>query len=173
MKTGSQGGREEGRKSLNRKKTNKNDPPSPPLLPVKKNSGDSISSESVTHVVDQLRALEDARKDGAIELPGGERLNVTNLAKPFWPKLKLTKGDLLRYYATVAPLLLPAVADRPLVMKRFPNGVDGPAFYQQRASRGETAVRRAHRDARSRARAELRAGRATADRRARSSRCST
>ena len=105
MKTGSQGG------------------------PVKKNS---VTSESLTHVVEQLQALEHARKDGAIELPGGERLNVTNLAKPFWPKLKLTKGDLLRYYATVAPMLLPAVADRPLVMKRFPNGVDGPAFYQQR-----------------------------------------
>ena len=43
------------------------------------------------------------------------------------------KGDLLRYYATVAPLILPVVADRPLVMKRFPNGVDDRvAFYQQR-----------------------------------------
>ena len=38
---------------------------------------------------------------------------------------KLTKGDLLRYYATVSPFILPAVDDRPLVMKRFPNGVDG------------------------------------------------
>ncbi len=83
-------------------------------------------------VIAQLRVLEDTRKDGAIELPDGSRLSVTNLAKPFWPKLKLTKGDLLRYYATVAPLVLPAVADRPLVMKRFPNGVDGMAFYQQR-----------------------------------------
>ncbi len=84
-------------------------------------------------VVDQLRALEDTRKDGTIELPGGTRIGVTNLAKPFWPKLKLTKGDLLRYYATVAPLILPVVADRPLVMKRFPNGVDDRvAFYQQR-----------------------------------------
>ena len=132
MKTGSQGGGEEGRKSSGKKKTGKGAPLSPPRLPVEKNSADSTTSESVTHVVDQLRALEDARKDGAIELPGGERLNVTNLAKPFWPKLKLTKGDLIRYYATVAPMLLPAVADRPLVMKRFPNGVDGPAFYQQR-----------------------------------------
>jgi bifunctional non-homologous end joining protein LigD len=44
----------------------------------------------------------------------------------------ITKGDLLRYYATVAPLILPVVDDRPLVMKRFPNGVDGPAFYQQK-----------------------------------------
>ena len=84
-------------------------------------------------VVDQLRALEDARKDGTIALPDGSRLGVTNLAKLFWPKLKLTKGDLLRYYATVAPLILPVVADRPLVMKRFPNGVDDRvAFYQQR-----------------------------------------
>jgi bifunctional non-homologous end joining protein LigD len=84
-------------------------------------------------VVEQLRALEDARRDGSVELPDGSRLGVTNLAKPFWPKLKLTKGDLLRYYATVAPLQLPAVEDRPLVMKRFPNGIDGMAFYQQRS----------------------------------------
>jgi bifunctional non-homologous end joining protein LigD len=83
-------------------------------------------------VVEQLRALEDARKDGTIQLPDGLRLGVTNLAKPFWPKLKLTKGDLLRYYARVAPFALLAVADRVLVMKRFPNGVDGPAFYQQK-----------------------------------------
>ncbi len=58
---------------------------------------------------------------------------ITNPAKPFWPALKLTKGDLFRYYATVAPYILPAVQDRPLVMKRFPNGVDGKAFYQQRS----------------------------------------
>ena len=83
--------------------------------------------------VAQLRALEDARKDGTLELPGGLRLPITNLAKPFWPKLKLTKGDLLRYYAEVASFILPAVADRPLVMKRFPNGIDGTAFYQQRS----------------------------------------
>ena len=51
----------------------------------------------------------------------------------FWPEPKFTKGDLLRYYARVAPLILPAVADRPLVMKRFPNGIDKPAFYQQRS----------------------------------------
>ena len=91
------------------------------------------SLSSMQPVVDQLQALEDARRDGAIALPDGSRMSVTNLAKLFWPKLKLTKGDLLRYYASVAPFLLPVVADRPLVMKRFPNGVDDPvAFYQQR-----------------------------------------
>jgi len=87
---------------------------------------------STREVVEQLRVLEDARKDGTIALPGGGRLGVTNLAKVFWPEQKLTKGDLLRYYATVAPFILPAVEDRPLVMKRFPNGVTGLAFYQQR-----------------------------------------
>ena len=87
-----------------------------------------------THgVVAQLRALEDARKDGAIDLPDGGRLSVTNLAKVFWPDLKLTKGDLLRYYATVAPLILPAVEDRPLVMKRYPDGVKRSAFYQHKS----------------------------------------
>ena len=86
-------------------------------------------------VVSQLRVLEDARRDGTIELPDGTRLGVTNLAKIFWPAAKLTKGDLLRYYADVAPLILPAVSDRPLVMKRFPNGVGGMAFYQQRSRR--------------------------------------
>jgi bifunctional non-homologous end joining protein LigD len=84
-------------------------------------------------LLDRLRALEDARRDGELTLPNGDRLKVTNLAKPFWPALKLTKGDLLRYYVEVSPYILPAVADRPLVMKRFPNGVGGKAFYQQRS----------------------------------------
>ena len=88
---------------------------------------------SVSSVIDQLRALEDARRDGTIELPGGARLGVTNLAKIFWPEPKLTKGDLLHYYAEVSPLILPVVEDRPLVMKRFPDGVGGMAFYQQRS----------------------------------------
>ncbi len=86
-----------------------------------------------TALVEQLRAIEDSRRDGVIDLPGGGSLGVGNLHKVFWPRRKLTKGDLLRYYAQVAPSILPVVADRPLVMKRFPNGVEGKAFYQQRA----------------------------------------
>jgi bifunctional non-homologous end joining protein LigD len=84
-------------------------------------------------VIDQLRALEDSRRDGEIALPNGDKVKVTNLAKLFWPALKITKGDLLRYYVEVSPYLLPCVEDRPLVMKRFPNGVGGKAFYQQRS----------------------------------------
>ena len=86
-----------------------------------------------TQLVDQLRDLEKSRRNGTVDLPDGDRLSVTNLHKIFWPKLKLTKGDLLRYYAQVAPCILPAVQDRPLVMKRFPNGIAGQPFYQHRA----------------------------------------
>lgn len=83
-------------------------------------------------IVEQLHEIEASKKDGVLQLEGGETLRVTNLAKVFWPKQKITKGDLLRYYAEVAPFILPAVEDRPMVMRRFPNGIAGPAFYQQR-----------------------------------------
>jgi bifunctional non-homologous end joining protein LigD len=81
----------------------------------------------------QLQDLEDRKRDGRLALPDGDWLDVTNLQKVFWPEPKFTKGDLLRYYARIAPLILPVVEDRPLVMKRFPNGVQGQSFYQHRA----------------------------------------
>ncbi|BCS34903.1 hypothetical protein TBR22_A41290 [Luteitalea sp. TBR-22] len=95
-------------------------------------SADRLSSLPATPLVEQLQALEDAGRDGTLALPEGP-LDVTNLRKVFWPASGLTKGDLLRYYVRIAPWLLPVIADRPLVMKRYPNGVLGKAFYQQRA----------------------------------------
>jgi len=91
-----------------------------------------------THVgiqalIDGLWALEQSRQPGAFRLAEGVTLEVSNLHKVFWPELGFTKGDLLRYCAAVSPALLPVVADRPLVMKRFPDGIDGEAFYQHRA----------------------------------------
>jgi bifunctional non-homologous end joining protein LigD len=92
-----------------------------------------------TSLTDQLLALEKTKKDGVVTLPDGERVKVTNLAKTFWPALKITKGELMRYYVEVADLILPCVKDRPLVMKRFPNGVEKAAFYQHKvAERGQT-----------------------------------
>jgi bifunctional non-homologous end joining protein LigD len=92
-------------------------------------------------IVAQLDAIEQGKGDGALVLPGGIRLSVTNLRKVFWPSQKFTKGDLLRYYATVASFILPAVADRPLVMKRFPNGIAGAPFYQHRVEHSPAGVR--------------------------------
>ena len=73
------------------------------------------------------------RGSGKLELPRGAVLELGNLGKPLWPALGLTKGDLFRYYLAVSPFLLPVVRDRPLVMKRFPDGIAGNTFYQQRA----------------------------------------
>ena len=64
---------------------------------------------------------------------GGKDVRLTNLRKPFWPELGLTKGDLLRYYASVAEVLLPHLRDRAMVMKRYPNGASGPFFFMKRA----------------------------------------
>jgi bifunctional non-homologous end joining protein LigD len=80
-------------------------------------------------VLSQLKSIE---KSGTLRLDTGT-LDVTNLQKVFYPDSGHTKGDLLRYYATVAKYILPAIADRPLVLKRFPNGIKGKAFYQQKA----------------------------------------
>lgn len=63
----------------------------------------------------------------------GREVHLTNLKKPFWPKLGLTKGDLLRYYLAVSKALLPHLANRAMVMKRYPNGADGKFFFQKRA----------------------------------------
>jgi bifunctional non-homologous end joining protein LigD len=92
-----------------------------------------LAAASLQPVIDQLNEIESGRGNGRIILPNGFPINVTNLRKVFWPQDRITKGELLRYYVRVAPALLPVVAERPLVMKRFPNGIEGQAFYQQRA----------------------------------------
>ena len=58
---------------------------------------------------------------------------LRNLDKVFWPEDGLTKGDLIDYYKTVAPAMLPYLDDRPLVLTRFPNGIHGKSFYQKDA----------------------------------------
>ena len=64
---------------------------------------------------------------------GGRDVRLTNLRKPFWPERGITKGDLLQYYATVAPVLVPHLTDRAMVMKRYPNGAAGECFFMKRA----------------------------------------
>ena len=58
---------------------------------------------------------------------GGRAVTLTHLRKIFWPELGLTKGDLLQFYVEVAPVLLPHLADRAMVMKRYPDGAAGPS----------------------------------------------
>ncbi len=63
----------------------------------------------------------------------GKDVRLTNLDKLFWPELGVTKGDLIQYYADVAPLLLPHVRGRAMVMKRYPHGAGGEFFFMKRA----------------------------------------
>ena len=91
------------------------------------------SKATVRNVLDQIDAIQESGGDGTLELPSGNRLAVSNLGKVFWPQLKLTKGDVFRHYVRVAPYILPALAGRPLVMKRYPNGASAKPFYQHRA----------------------------------------
>ncbi|MDN5327166.1 MAG: bifunctional non-ous end joining protein LigD [Moorella sp. (in: firmicutes)] len=60
----------------------------------------------------------------------GKQLKLTNLDKVFWPE-GLTKLDLIKYYIDMAPVILPYLQDRPLVLKRYPDGITGEAFYQK------------------------------------------
>jgi bifunctional non-homologous end joining protein LigD len=64
---------------------------------------------------------------------GGCEVRLTNLRKLFWPERGITKGDLIQYYADVAPVLLPHIADRAMVMKRYPHGAAGEFFFMKRA----------------------------------------
>jgi bifunctional non-homologous end joining protein LigD len=69
-----------------------------------------------------------------VELRFGSRsIILTNLRKLFWPKLGITKRDLLQYYADISPFLLPHVQNRAMVMKRYPNGAAGEFFFMKRA----------------------------------------
>jgi len=73
-------------------------------------------------------------EDNEVELAFGDRrVRLTNLNKVFWQKPRITKGDLLKYYSSIAPVLLPHLRDRAMVMKRYPNGAAGEFFFMKRA----------------------------------------
>jgi bifunctional non-homologous end joining protein LigD len=61
----------------------------------------------------------------------GKRLKLTNLDKVLYPKAGFTKGQVIDYYLRVAKTVLPHLRDRPLTLKRYPNGVDAPFFYEK------------------------------------------
>ncbi|MEM7305467.1 MAG: non-homologous end-joining DNA ligase [Planctomycetota bacterium] len=60
-----------------------------------------------------------------------ERLKLSNLEKVYWPAEGFTKGDLITYYDAISPTLLPYLAERPVHMNRFPDGIEGKSFYQK------------------------------------------
>ena len=83
----------------------------------------------------ELEAAEREGRDTRLTLGRGVSLSLTSLDKVWFPGRAggFTKGDVLRHYVRVEPFVLPVMADRPLVLKRFPDGLNGEAFYQQKA----------------------------------------
>ncbi len=72
-------------------------------------------------------------RDDLVVAIDDQEVRLTNLRKPFWPALGLTKGDLIWYYAQMADVLLPHIRDRAMVMKRYPHGAAGEFFFMKRA----------------------------------------
>ncbi|HEY1113838.1 MAG TPA: DNA ligase D, partial [Chitinophagaceae bacterium] len=79
---------------------------------------------------DRKQLIEPDEESATITLKGHE-LRLTNLTKPFWIKEGLTKGDLLNYYCTMAPFIMPYMKDRPQSLNRYPDGAGGKSFYQK------------------------------------------
>ena len=92
----------------------------------------SSVERTVASIVDQLEST--TKPDFTLDVDGVP-IKLTNLDKEFWPATKdhgpRTKRELIRYYARVAPYLLPHLTDRPLTLTRYPNGIDGTSFYQK------------------------------------------
>jgi bifunctional non-homologous end joining protein LigD len=72
------------------------------------------------------------RSDVLLTAMPGRSVQLTNLDKVFFPEAGITKRDLLQYYADVAPLLVPYLTGRAMVLKRYPNGIAADYFYMKR-----------------------------------------
>lgn len=73
---------------------------------------------------------EGSRENAVIEIDGRE-LKVSNLDRVLYPQTGFTKGDLIDFYAAIAPVLIPHLRDRPITMRRFPQGVDEDGFWEK------------------------------------------
>lgn len=89
---------------------------------------DELASEAPSIVVTKV-GVEGARDSG-------RRVSITNRDKVYFPEDQFTKGDLLDYYEAIAPVMLPHLAQRPVVLVRYPDGIYGKNFYQWRAPDG-------------------------------------
>lgn len=77
------------------------------------------------------RALRRKSLEGDVKVKAGrDAVPLTHLERVYWPAEGYTKGDLVRYYYEVAEYILPYLKDRPLIMKRYPGGIEGPSFHQ-------------------------------------------
>jgi bifunctional non-homologous end joining protein LigD len=107
-----------------------------PRKSVRKASRKSATRPRAPKVADveaQLITFERGPGEGELDLGDGVSLHVSSLGKVYFPEAGITKGALMRYYTRISPVLLPHIAERPLILKRYPEGVGGQMFFQQDA----------------------------------------
>ncbi|HKX33677.1 MAG TPA: non-homologous end-joining DNA ligase [Blastocatellia bacterium] len=98
---------------------------------AKKSKRRRVREPEVSETISVAAFLRRESLEGDLGLNlGGHAVEVTNLDKIYWPKEKITKGDLIRYYLRIGKTILPYLKDRPAILKRYPNGIEGKAFYQ-------------------------------------------
>lgn len=105
-----------------------------PEVPPKRPWQEAPSKAEVTSAPSALPQRPQADAVGAQVVPAVERsVVISNPKKIYWPQEKYTKGDMLEYYRNISPWLLPYLRNRPVVLTRFPDGIDGKSFYQKDA----------------------------------------
>ena len=111
----------------------------PPPAPAPDEPTDATTDEARTEPPSRQVAQPPSRRAAespsrrAAEPPSRRAVAFSNLKKIYWPGDGYTKGDLIEYYRAISPWMLPYLANRPLVMTRFPDGIDGKQFYQKDA----------------------------------------
>jgi len=102
-------------------------PPPPPTSPSAPDESTQETPAATMPVVDAPPPPPSPKA------PVNKAITFSNLKKVYWPAEKFTKGDLIDYYRAISPWMLPYLRNRPLVMTRFPDGIDGKSFYQKDA----------------------------------------
>ncbi len=118
------------------KPSNIEESPGPPATKASasKQKGIPRSSEKPRQTLDEQAAeLRDGKSETLDVESDGHRLHLTNLNKIYFPKVGLRKRDLLAYYYHMADYIAPFLHDRPMVLRRYPDGVEGKTFFQKEA----------------------------------------
>ncbi|HYX42361.1 MAG TPA: non-homologous end-joining DNA ligase, partial [Pyrinomonadaceae bacterium] len=133
------------RSSLEQERTKKAEAQTPEGRAAHKRGVRKTSAKGRTgKAVSAGRAFKAKELSGSLDVKvGGHVVALTNLDKLYWPDDGYTKGDLIRYYYEVAKYILPYLKDRPLIMKRYPNGIRGPFFHQHDVNEAPVYVRTA------------------------------
>lgn len=89
------------------------------------------SFEKIRMTKDEETEFIDTKKESQTVTVDGHDLKLSNLKKLYWPKEKITKGEMLKYYYNIAEYIMPYMKDRPQSLNRFPNGINGQSFYHK------------------------------------------